>query len=68
MTNKETVSRNIGLSFDFLKQLVDQPELIEEINDNSTIEFIQKDYPVKEKADKIVADKFIKVKRSFEMI
>ncbi len=68
MTNKETVNRNIGLSFDFLKQLVDYPELIKEIYNKSTIEFIQKDYPEIEKVDKIVADKFIKVNRSFELI
>lgn len=68
MTNKETVNRNVGLSFDFIKQLVKNPEMIESINDNSIIEFLQKDYPEREKTKRIIADKFIKVKRNFEMI
>lgn len=68
MTNKETVNRNLGLSFDFVRQIVKNPEMIEEINNNSTIEFLQKDYPEREKTKRIIADKFIKVKRNFEMI
>ena len=68
MTNKETVNRNVGLSFDFIKQIVKNPEMIESINDNSTIEFLQKDYPEREKTQRIIADKFIKVNRNFEMI
>ena len=68
MTNKETVNRNIGLSFDFIKQIVKTPEVLDEIKNNSTIEFLQKDYPEREKTKQIIANKFIKVKRSFEMI
>ncbi len=68
MTNKETVNRNVGLSFDFLKQIVKNPTMIDEIENNSTVEFLQKDYPEREKTTRIIADKFIKVKRDFEMI
>lgn len=68
MTNKETVNRNVGLSFDFIKQIVKNPEMIDKIENNSTIEFLQKDYPEREKTKRIIADKFIKVKRNFEMI
>jgi len=68
MTNKETVNRNLGLSFDFIRQIVKNPEMLERIDDNSTIEFLQKDYPEREKTKRIIADKFIKVKRNFEMI
>ncbi|MCF8373090.1 MAG: hypothetical protein K9H64_15835 [Bacteroidales bacterium] len=68
MTNKETVNRNIGLTFDFLKDIIDKPELLDEVKDNSTIEFLQKDYPEREPTNQKIADKFIKVKRSFEMI
>ncbi len=42
MTNKETVNRNIGLSFDFIKQIAKKSEMIDEITNNSTIEFLQK--------------------------
>jgi len=68
MTNNETVNRNVGLSFDFIRQIVRNPEIIDEIENNSTIEFSQKDYPEREKTKRIIADKFIKVKRNFEMI
>jgi len=68
MTNKETVNRNIGLTFDFARQIVENPELIEKLKDNATIEFLQKDYPEREHTKQIIADRFIKVKRSFELI
>ena len=68
MTNKETVNRNIGLLFDFVKQIVKNPEILDKIENNSTIEFLQKDYPEREKIKQVIADKYIKVKRNFEMI
>ena len=68
MTNKEIVNRNVGLSFDFIRQIISNPEIIENMDDNITIEFLQKDYPEREKSKRIIADKFIKVKRNFELI
>ncbi len=69
MTNKETVNRNIGLSFDFIRQIIRHPDILKEIKGNSVvIEFLQKDYPEKVKSDSIIADKYIKVKRKFEIL
>lgn len=68
MTNKETINRNIGLTFDFVGQIIDDPELLDSVDDDSTIEFLQKDYPERESSRQKVADKFIKVNRSFELI
>ncbi|MCD4773900.1 MAG: hypothetical protein K8R41_11015 [Bacteroidales bacterium] len=68
MTNKETVNRNIGLTFDFAKQIIKNPEFIDKIEDNSIIEFLQKDYPEREHTKRIIANRFIKVKRNFELI
>jgi len=68
MTNKETINRNLGLSFDFIKQIVKNPEIIDKIDNNATIEFLQKDYPERENTKQIIADKYIKVKRNFELI
>lgn len=68
MTNKETINRNIGLTFDLVRQIIKEPGLIDNIEDKSTIEFLQKDYPEREHHKRIIADKFIKVKRSFELI
>jgi hypothetical protein len=68
MTNKETVNRNIGLTFDFARQIIENPSLLDELDDNSTIDFLQKDYPEIKTTDDIVADKYIRVKRSFELL
>ncbi|MEZ4908586.1 MAG: hypothetical protein R2771_13320 [Saprospiraceae bacterium] len=68
MTNKEFINRNIGLTFDFARQIVNNPELLDNIENNSTIEFLQKDYPEIEESTDIIPDKFIKVNRSFELI
>ena len=68
MTNKEIVNRNIGLTFDFVRQIIDNPDLIDELDDNATIEFLQKDYPETKNVDDVVADKYIRIKRSFELL
>lgn len=68
MTNKETVNRNIGLSFDFIRQVIQSPNLLDDIEDNTTIEFLQKDYPEREKVHKVIPDKYVKVKRTFELL
>ena len=34
MTNKETVNRNVGLSFDFIRQIVKRPEMTDKIRNN----------------------------------
>ncbi len=49
MTNKETVERNIGLTFDFVNHLIDKPNLVENLPENFDLEFIEKDFPNVEK-------------------
>ena len=68
MTNKETVNRNIGLTFDFIRDIIKNPKMVNKIEDNSTIDFLQKDYPEKINSAKNPPDMFIRVKRSFEVI
>jgi hypothetical protein len=68
MTNKETVNRNIGLTFDFIRDIIKNPKMANKIKDNSTIGFLQKDYPEKTTSEQPEPDKFIRVKRSFEVI
>ena len=48
MTNKETIERNIGLTFDFLRQLVKNPSLLNKIPNQAVLEFIEKDFAKKE--------------------
>jgi hypothetical protein len=50
MTNKEIINRNIGLTFDLIRKIIDKPDLAEKIPDNSVIEFVEKDFEVKKKS------------------
>lgn len=51
MTKKEYVERNIGLAFDFLRHLINHPEIIETIPDGAELDFVDKDMSVKDKGD-----------------
>jgi hypothetical protein len=47
MTKKELAERNIGMTFDFIRQVVESPELAKTIRDGAEIDFIDKDMPTK---------------------
>ena len=47
MTKKEYVNRSIGLTFDFIRAVVDHPEALEKIPNGSEVDFIEKDIPLK---------------------
>ena len=40
MTKKEYIDRNIGVTFDFVKHVIDHPELIDTIPDGAELDFI----------------------------
>jgi len=65
VTNKEKINRNIGLTFDFVKFLIDNPEKAENLPDDFELEFIEKDFKVD---TELTGKKLVKVKNSFEMI
>jgi hypothetical protein len=67
MTNKETVNRNIGLAFDFLREINEKPHLLNKIPDNVTIDFVEKDFPKMEKAKTSSGRKYVIVKNEFEV-
>ncbi len=67
MTKNEKINRNIGLSFDFLREIVKYPKLIESIEDGTCIEFIEKDF-IKTEKKKVRKTKYFKVKSVFENI
>jgi len=72
MTNKETIERNIGLTFDFVNYLIDKPEIAENLPDNFKLEFVEKDFPtiekrIDEKQKSPLKRKFVIVKNTFEM-
>lgn len=69
MTNKETVERNIGLTFDFLRQIVNDPTILDNMPDKAVIEFVDKDVALTEKThSKNKPNKYIRVKKQFEAI
>jgi hypothetical protein len=70
MTNKETIERNIGLTFDFVNHLMDNKSDLEKLPDNFTIEFVEKDFPkrqCKQTESKGIPNrkKYVQVKNSF---
>lgn len=66
MTNKEIVNRNIGLTFDLIRKIIENPDLADKIPDNSVIEFVEKDFEVKKKSYP-GNSKLIKVKNEIEI-
>jgi len=63
MTRKESTSRDIGLTFDFLRQVVKNPAILYEIPNGSTLEFVEKDFSHLEKPVKTkVKKKYLRVK------
>jgi hypothetical protein len=71
MTKKENINRNIGLTFDFLRQVAKDPSILDKIPDGSTLEFVEKDFSKIEKkdADKTKSKKtFLRVQSNLEII
>lgn len=71
MTNKETVTRNIGLTFDFVSYLIDNPGLINSLPDKFKLNFVESDFTTVSKnglgkGKKRVTEKYVKVKNTFE--
>jgi len=44
MTNKETIERNIGLTFDFVNHLIDNETDLEQLPEHFVVEFVEKDF------------------------
>jgi hypothetical protein len=69
MTSKEKINRNIGLTFDFLRQLVDHPQDLGKITDGSIIEFLDKDFPTTQSTHKRLTKntKYLRVETKIEI-
>jgi len=70
MTRKETVERNIGLTFDFVNYLIDNKSEMEKLPDNFNLKFIEKDFPMRQslkKGSKQMTERYVRVKNSFAM-
>jgi hypothetical protein len=72
MTQKETVERNIGLTFDFVHYLIDNKSELEKLPDNFKLEFIEKDFPKHQNSRKknqtaSLQEQYVRVGNSFVM-
>jgi hypothetical protein len=69
MTNKEQIQQDLAVAFDFVEQILDHPELTNEIPEGSSITFVNEtSKKVEKKAARILVKKYVKVKRHFEVI
>jgi hypothetical protein len=68
MTNKEKINRDISLAFEFAEKIIDSPELLNNIPDNTTLRFISSDQGIKEKIKDRVKRKYIRVIKQFEIL
>ena len=69
MTNKEQIQRDIAVAFDFVEQIIDHPELIDQIPEGSSITFIDEENKKTERrSSKLPQKKYVKVKRHFEVL
>lgn len=46
MTRDEIVKKNISLSFDFIRYIVKNPDMLDKVSDDSEIEFFASDFPL----------------------
>jgi hypothetical protein len=72
MTHKETIERNIGLTFDFVNYLIENKEEIEKLPDNFKLEFIEKDFSKIEHkqlqtTSSTLQNKYVRVRNSFDV-
>jgi hypothetical protein len=71
MTKNETIKRNIGLTFDFLRQVAKDPSILDKIPDGSTLEFVEKDFTKTVKKEPIKKESkrtYLRVKSKLELI
>lgn len=68
MIKDEIIEHNITLTFDFLRQMVKDPSIIDDVEDNSIIEFIENDRPIIETKKTKKPDRYFKVKHQFEKV
>ncbi|MFQ6091958.1 MAG: DUF5647 family protein [bacterium] len=47
MKEQEVIQRDIGLTFDFLRYLIDNPQIVDEIPDGAELIFLCNEFPLK---------------------
>ena len=66
---KEQIQRDIAVAFDFIEQIIDNPELTEKIPDGSAVSFIDdENKKVEKQISQLPSKIYVKVKRHFELL
>jgi hypothetical protein len=69
MTNKEQIQRDIAIAFDFMEQIIHNPEMTDKIPEGAAISFINEgDKRIEKTKIKIPKKKYVRVKRHFEVL
>jgi len=68
MKNEEVIHHNISLTFDFLKEVIKKPSLLDHLTGSETIEFVEKDRSIIENRENKPPIKFYKVRHQFDSI
>jgi hypothetical protein len=69
MTNKEQIKQDLTVAFDFIEQIIQNPEMTDKIPNGSAITFIDDENLKIEKHTQLVSQKkYVKVKRHFEVL
>jgi hypothetical protein len=69
MTNKEQVQRDIAIAFDFVEQIIDNPDMLDKIPDGTAITFLDSEnLKLEKQISKNTSKKYVKVKRYFEVL
>jgi len=69
MTNKEQTQRDIAIAFDFIEQIIEDPDMVDEIPEGAAISFLDDENVKPEKRSHVgTSPKYVKVKRHFEVL
>jgi len=69
MTNREHIKRDIAIAFDFIEQIIDNPEMLDKIPEGSTITFLDEgDKRANKNSIGEPERMYVKVKRNFEIL
>jgi len=69
MTNREQIHRDIAIAFDFVEQIIENPDILDKIPEGTAITFLDDENIKPEKSkSKGATNKYVKVKRHFELL
>ena len=68
MTKNEKARKNIGLAFDLLREIIKNPALGDKIPNGSKVVFLDKDQSISKKVISGKTNKYVRIKRQFEVV